>query len=796
MQRRTKSYVPFLTVRRTSIVNALALFVFGFTLFGCTATKFLKEGETFYSGAEIAFDTQGKRVGRKKILERELQEYILPKPNKKFLGMRPGVWFYFIAGTPKKEKGGLRNFIKNKLGKLPVLFTEVTPDRTAKTLNGQLYNEGYFQSMVSYDIKPKKTETKVIYNVILPRPYRLDSINYPTPKDSVYASILKKLRETSLLKEKQRYDLERMQAEQERIEEELENVGFYYFDDRYLIFEADSTVGERKVHVDLKLEKGIPPRAKKIYRINDVNIFSSYTLSVDSSKQSSFSRKIEGYNYIDSAHIFRPQVITRVINLKKGNIFRREDQEFTLSHLMGLGVFKFVNIKFSEVNSDSALLNTDIYLTPLKKKSLRAEVQAVSKSNNFVGPGVAFTFTNRNAFKGAELFELRLNSSYEVQVSGQNAGKPLNAFEIGIESTLTVPRFMSPIRIDYSSREHIPKTVFKFGINLQNRVNFFRLNSFNLSYGYNWLESASKSHELYPVDLTFVQTDKKSPDFNQRLLDNPVLANSFENQFIIGTRYSYTLNTQLTEDITQKFEERNYRPHNFYFNGNIDVAGNLLYAIQRQLTKSGEEQLEIFNSPYSQYVKGDIDFRYYWQFDMHNKLATRLILGAGHAYKNSTTLPYIKQFSIGGSNSIRAFPARSIGPGTYNIRDQVDTLFIDQRGDIKLEGNIEYRFDIVKILKGAVFVDAGNIWLLRQDEEEERPGGTFNGNTFLSQLAVGTGVGLRFDFSFFVLRLDTAFPLRKPYLTEDPWVIDNIDMGSKTWRKENLIFNIAIGYPF
>jgi outer membrane protein assembly factor BamA len=624
---------------------------------------------------------------------------------------------------------------------------------------------------------------------------------YPRPRDSVYASILKSVSESSLLKENQRYDLERMQAEQSRIEEELENVGFYYFDDRYLIFHADSTVGKRKVHLALRLEKDIPQRAKRIYKINNVNIYSSYALSIDSTKKSSFAKDVDGYNFVDSAGNFRPRVITRVINLKRGNVYRREDQQFTLSHLMGLGVFKFVNIKFSEAHKDSALLNADILLTPLKKKSLRAEVQAVSKSNNFVGPGVMFTFTNRNFLKGAELFKLRLNSAYEVQYSSQTESEPLNSFELGLEASLLVPRFIAPIRIDYHSREHIPKTIFKFGISLQNRVGYFRLNSFNLAYGYNWLESAGKSHELYPVDISFVQTDKKSPDFIKFLQDNPVLENSFQDQFIIGTRYSYTLNTQLTENLLQKFEEKKYRTHSFYFNGNIDVAGNLLYLIQRKIGNSGEDTLKIFNSPYSQYVKGDIDFRYFWQFDLHNKLATRLIIGAGYPYGNSVTLPYMKQFSVGGSNSIRAFPARSVGPGTYNVREETneDVQFVDQRGDIKLEGNLEYRFDIIKFLKGAVFLDAGNIWLMKGDALEIDPRnekGVFDVDTFINQLAVGTGLGLRFDFSFFVLRLDVAFPLRKPYLEEDPWVTDDIDFGSKTWRKDNLVFNIAIGYPF
>jgi outer membrane protein insertion porin family len=286
---------------------------------------------------------------------------------------------------------------------------------------------------------------------------------------------------------------------------------------------------------------------------------------------------------------------------------------------------------------------------------------------------------------------------------------------------------------------------------------------------------------------------------------NPVLANSFQDQLIIGTRYSYTVNTQLSEDPLQRFEERKYRTHNFYFNGNVDLAGNFVYLVQNLIGRAAEGQPEIAKSPYSPYIKGDIDLRHYWQFDPRNKLASRIIIGAGYAYKDLTTLPYVKQYSIGGSNSIRAFPARSLGPGTYNVRQYSDSVqFIDQRADIKLEGNIEYRFDIIKMLKGAVFLDGGNIWLLKQvhpDSAGYRDGGSFHANTFLKQLAVGTGLGLRFDFSFFVLRLDIAFPLRKPWLVNDPvdndpWVIDNIDFGSKTWRKENLIFNIAIGYPF
>lgn len=791
--------------RRTDTMRIHRIpFVIGITAFAamllasCTGTKYLKEGEAFYNGAVINFETPQGRIGRKRILESELQTFINPKPNAKLLGSRPGVWLYYIAGTPKKKKGGLRNFLKYKLGDTPVLVSETTPERTATLLQGQLQNEGYFRSTVKSKVITKGKNGKVIYNAILYRPYRLRSIEYPKAKDSVYAAIIESLKNESLLDTGRRYDLGRMQAEQVRIEEEVENYGFYYFDDKYLVFEADSTVGKRKVDLTLKLEDNIPDRAKRIYHLDRINVYPDYILSMDSTVQApADTTLINNYYYIDKKHFFRPEIITDVINLKKGKIYSREAHDFTLSHLMGLGAFKFVNIKFSESpRKDSAMLHADIYLTPLKKKSLRAEVQAVSKSNNFVGPGVAFTLTNRNFLRGAELFQLKLNTSYEVQINRQTSGA-LNSFEMGIESSLTVPRFIAPIHIDYNSRRYLPKTQFKLGYNFQNRLSYFRINSFNAGYGYNWKESISKSHELFLIDLTFLKTDKRSEIFKKLLDENPVLNSSFEDQFILGTRYSYTINTQQSESISQRYEERKYRKHNFYFNGNIDVAGNLLNAVQRVVDKPQKgEEYEIFHLPYSRYVRGDVDVRYYLAMNEHNKIATRLVMGVGYAVGGSSaTMPYIKQFAIGGSNSIRAFPARSIGPGTYDIlaNPSDSTLrFIDQRGDIKLEGNVEYRFDIIKSLKGAMFVDAGNIWLMRADEENRR-GGEFNKDTFLKQLAVGTGAGLRFDFSFFVLRFDVAFPLRRP---AEGWVTKDIDFGSSSWRGDNIVFNIAIGYPF
>ena len=787
------------------ILSSFPPFIFGLAIFllmnGCTAIRMVPDNQVLYTGAEIKLIPE--RIRARKKIKDLLDANILPKPNTKILGMRPGLWFYYKGDSQKK---GLRRFMRNKLGQTPVYMSDIDNDRIAQTLKAHLINNGFFGSEVTSDVTVEGKKGTVTYTARVQRPYRIRDMSFPR-MDTLFTNI-DSVKKDSYIKTRQRYNLERLKAEQERVEEALENLGFFYFDDRHLIFEADSTVGERQVDLILSLEPGVPEKAKGIYRIGEINVFPDYTLSDDTSSAKADTIRLDGFNYIDRHKTYRPETITSVINFRPGKIYRNIDREYTLQHLMSLGSFKFVDIRFQESKEDSLLLNTAIYLTPHLKKSIRGEVQMVSKSNNFVGPGFTLQFTNRNFLGGSEQFQITANTSYEVQVSSK-VPNPLNAFEFGVESGLSIPRIIAPFNIHYPSRRYLPTTEISLGFRVQQRIGFFRLNSFNLSAGYTWRENTLKTHELYPVDISYVQLGGRSSEFENLLRRNRYLARSFENQFIIGSRYSYTLNTQLNEERQSEFSEQEFDRSHFYFNGKVDVAGNLMNLLQSTFDKGKEEDsTKIFGAPYSQFVRGEIDVRYYYSFDKKNKLATRLVLGTGYAYRNSTTMPYIKQFSIGGSNSIRAFPARTIGPGTFNINNeppptgspengpgQNTRFFIDQRADMKLEGNAEFRFDIVSFLKGALFVDAGNIWLIRDDRD--RPGGTFRKNEFLKELAVGTGFGLRMDFNFFVLRFDLAFPLRKPWYPEkERWVVDEIDFTDPSWRSDNLILNIAIGYPF
>jgi outer membrane protein insertion porin family len=668
-------------------------------------------------------------------------------------------------------------------------------------LRGTLKNNGFFQAEVKSKQVIKNKKGKILYTAFIHTPYRIHKVTYPE-LDTLFANI-DSVKKESYIEKGQRYNLERLQAEQERIEEALEDKGFYFFDDRYLIFEADSTVGDRKVDLLLMLEPGVPKKSIRVYKLGQISIFPNYSLQRDSIIRASDTLFINGYNYIDRLKMFKAKVITKVINLKPGNIYRSEDREYTLSHLMSMGSFKFVDIQFEEVENDSSTLNTNIFLTPYLKKSIRADLQATSKSNNFVGPGMTVKYTDRNVFKGSERFDVTANAGYEVQIS-RKLPQPLNAFELGIETALSFPRFLTPFNIYYPTRKFLPTTDIKLGFQLQQRINFFRLNSFNLGYGYTWRENTLKNHELYPVDINYMRVGDKSPEFEEVIGRNRYLAQSLENQFIMGARYTYTLNTQVNQERMEKYREQKFERSHFYFNAKVESAGNLVHLLMGGGFKNEADTTDfnkIFGSAYSQFVRGEGDFRYYFQVSKKNKIATRLAFGSGYAYGNSVTLPYIRQFAVGGSTSIRAFPARAVGPGTYDVRTDTTAQgeerirFLDQRGDIKLETNAEFRFDIFNVLKGAVFADAGNIWLWRNDPA--RPGGQFNRSRFLKELAVGTGIGLRADFNFFVLRFDLAFPIRKPWLADNErWVFNKIDFGSSTWRSENLILNIAIGYPF
>ncbi|MBC7616662.1 MAG: BamA/TamA family outer membrane protein, partial [Pedobacter sp.] len=409
---------------------------------------------------------------------------------------------------------------------------------------------------------------------------------------------------------------------------------------------------------------------------------------------------------------------------------------------------------------------------------LSFSVTGTNKSNNFVGSEVKITHTTRNLFRGAEILDVSASGGFETQYSGQSKG--INSYSFTAEGKLTFPQFIVPFYKPKSTTAFIPKTVASLSYQLLSRDTVYKLNSFKAEFGYNWKENLYKEHNLNPISINLVRPTKRdSADLAKLYNKIPGLENTLQEQFIIGSNYNFTYTNQMEES----------RRNNTYFYASLETAGNLWGAF---VNKDGNGKRDLFNIPLTQFIRLETDLRNYHKVNRNLIWANRFNFGYGYAYGNSTSLPFVRQFFAGGSNDIRAFRARSLGPGSYKVG--ANQPFADQAGDIKLLLNSELRFKIAGVLNGAVFVDAGNIWLRKEDE---RIGSGFQFRNALNELAVGTGAGLRMDATIFVIRLDGAFPIRKPYLPNGQrWVLNEVDFGNKTWRKENFILNIGIGYPF
>ena len=748
---------------------------------GCQTVKYLPPGEDLYVDGSIKIESKDV-LKNKKQLKTELAKLARPKPNERILWTRPKLWFYNMGTASPTNK--LKQWLKKKWGEAPVFLSNEHPNENANLMVSRLSSLGYFDSQVTYKIETSKRKATIVYTAIVNRPYVISNIKYPEPVDSLRFTI-KSTAEKSLLKAGMVYNLDILKDERIRIDQALKNSGYYFFTPDYLLFKADSNSTEKTIDLELTVKTDAPEKAKVSYRLNQIFIHPSYSLNNDSVAINAVDTiEIDGYHYLNTDSAFHPSTVIRSIFLKKGDEYSRTNHNLTISRLMGMGVFKFANIKFIDtILNHKGLLDVWIYLTPMQKKSLQVQVETITKSNNFTGPALTLSYKNRNLLKGAELFIFNIDGSFETQLTGPKKG--LNSFEFGVNTQLFVPKFISLISIRNRSSRFVPKTKFDLGFRSLHRAEYFDMSSMNFAYGYVWKRDAQQEFQFEPISINFSKLMKTTDAFEKLLQQNTFLRKSFEQQFIVGSKFSYTYNSVIGE------QKRNQ----YYFNLILDFSGNKTYVIQYLVSRQ-EAPFKLFGYEYSQYSKVTTDTRYYLTMDKDNKIATRLILGAGVPYGNSMNMPYIKQFFSGGSNSIRAFLPRTIGPGSYKRSDSSSTqVFLDQSGDLKLEGNIEYRFTIISVLKGAVFLDAGNVWLARKNEA--LPGGEFKPTEFISQLAVGSGFGLRVDVSFFVLRLDLGIPLRKPYLpSNDRWVADDIQFGSPTWRKNNLVWNIAIGYPF
>lgn len=759
----------------------------------CSNTKFLKDGQMLYTGAEVKIENDSLSKKEKNELKSALEESLTPKPNSTFLGLRPKLYAYNTTKEPKKEKG-IKYWLKYKFGEEPVLLGDVDREFNKDIIINYSENKGYFNAKAKYDTVSKNKKAQVIYTLNPGARYLISNVNFP--KDSTLInSEIQNLKEKTLLKAGNPFDLDVIKNERQRIDNELKDKGFYYFSPDNIIVQADSTVTkDPKVELIVKLKDNTPKLATEQFTIDKVVVFPNYNLR--DAKKGKYNipmnpDSLKGYEYnniyvVDPDKKFKPRIFDRALYFNQGDIYNRKDHNLSLNRLISLGVFKFVKNEF--VVSDSLNHKFDAYyvLTPKELQSLRLEALGRTNSANYAGSELNLNWTQRNFFRGAEQFKASVYGAFDVQMGGPADAE--NIFRAGTNVQLSIPRIVAPFRFS-SSSAFVPRTNIQLGYEFQNRTTLYTLNTFNASFGYQWKENVRKEHELKVIDISLIDPANVTQKYMDKFPQNPYLERVVEQQLIFGPTYSYTYSTTMLP-----------RKNTFYYKGMLDLAGNITGLITGANAKEGKEKT-IFGVPFSQYAKIENDVRFYHKFNEKTSFASRLIAGIAIPYGNSEHIPFSRQFFVGGSNSIRAFRARTLGPGSYDPRPQRAEGFVfDQSGDVKLELNAEYRANLYKFLNVAAFVDAGNIWLINDEFDQKgvntRPGGKFS-KEFLSEIAVGAGIGLRLDFSILVLRLDLAMPLRVPYYEKgDRWTFDRINFGDSSWRKDNLILNIAIGYPF
>lgn len=764
------------------------LFASGFAALSlsCNNTRFLKEGQMLYTGGEVKIKNDSLSKKERKELKTALEANLTPKPNSTFLGMRPKLYFYNIAKEPKKEKG-FNYWLKYKMGEKPVLLGDVDREFNKNIIENYSENKGYFNARATYDTVSKNKRAQVIYTLRPSSRYLISNVKFQKDSSSVNKEI-QDLSAKTFLKNGNPFDLDVIKNERERIDNGLKERGFYYFHPDNIIIQADSTISKNhKVELNVKLKDDTPDLSTQQFSINNVIVFPTYNIQdvrAGKYKIPMNTDSLAQYAYkdiyvIDPQHKFKPKIFDRALYFKKGDLYNRTNHNLTLNRLISLGVFKFVKNEF--IVSDSLQHKFDAYylLTPREIQSLRLEALGRTNSANYAGSELNLNWTHRNFFRGAEQFKAAIYGAFDFQMGGPENAK--NLFRAGTNVQLSIPRIVAPFRFN-SSSAFVPRTNITLGYEFQNRTEYYTLNTFTGSFGYVWKENARKEHDLKIFDVTYVSPANITALYDSISAKSDAMRRVVQKQLIFGPTYSYTYtNTMLS------------KPTTIYYKGTLDLAGNITGLVTGANVKKDKEKT-IFGVPFSQYAKIENDFRLYHKFTEKTSLATRFIAGLAYPYGNSEHIPFSKQFFSGGSNSVRAFRARTLGPGSFDPRTIEQGYYFDQSGDVKLELNAEYRANLYKFLNVAVFADAGNVWLINEDPD--RPGAKFS-KEFLSEIAVGAGVGLRLDFSILILRLDLAMPLRVPYYEKnDRWTFDKINFGDSNWRKDNLILNIAIGYPF
>lgn len=741
------------------------------------------------------------KVSSKKIDVDELSGYLQQTPNSKLFGLfRTNIALYNWGTKGKDTK--FRKWLRNKAGSAPVILDTALSESAMKQMRLYLNNVGYFNSIVYDSVVTKKKKAKAYYVIKPSKPYTIRNLTYSIADRQVAAYVYKDT-SGSLVKKGEIYNSYTLDEERTRIMNHLQNNGYYRFSTGYIVYHVDSLLNSHQMDISIEITSPVIPSIEtfgtfvetphKRYRINSIYFYTNYDpLQSDTVKHDTLVR-----NYLDSPddtthnnYYFlytgklkmKPRTLVQSTFIKPGIYYSTDIVNKTYMNLGRLPIFRYKNIQFNEtadISQDNQdLLDCKIYLAREPLQSISLSPVGTNSAGAFGVEGNVI-YQNRNIFRGAQLFAINLNASAQTQgTTGTDPGKSIfNTIELGANVSLTFPQFLIPVKQETVPKRFKPRTSISIGYSFQRQDDYNRHIS-NATFGYTWNQTERLTHTLNPVEVSFVKVfpDSAFLAWLNSLTDESLI-NQYTDHMVAGLRYTITYNSQ----------DRSMVRDFFYIRSNIQTGGNLFYAYNSIFggPKIGSSYTA-FGVPYSQFVRPDLDVRYYNLRSAGTMMVYRFYGGIGIPYGNSNSLPFEKSFFAGGANDIRGWKMGYLGPGSY-YNDTVSGTY-RQIGDIQLQANIEYRFPVYSILKGAVFMDMGNIWLLQPSPDF--PGGEFRLNTFIPQIAINVGLGIRLDFDYFVVRLDPAIKIRDPhYVRGDRWYFDKIQLGDVIW-------NFGIGYPF
>ena len=755
------------------------------SLASCSATKFVPDGSYLLDEVKIHTDN-------KEIKPSDMRLYVRQNPNSKwFSTIKTQLYVYNWSGRDSTK--WFNRFLR-KIGDAPVIYNESDAIRSQEEIAKAVQNLGYMGASVKRTTKTKKKKLKLFYEITSGKPYIVRTLKYDI-SDKKIAEYLRNDSTQSMLREGMLFDVNVLDAERQRITDYLLCNGYYKFNKDYITYTADTARNTHQVDLTLhllpyKTYVGDTPKEHFQYKINKINFITDYDVLQSSALSSIEINDSLHYNgfpiyYKDKLYL-RPKVLVDNLRFASGDLYDERNVQKTYTYFGRLSALKYTNIRFFETqNGDSTQLNCYVMLTKSKHKSISFELEGTNSAGD-LGAAASVSFQHRNLFRGSETFMVKFRGAYEA-ISGLQPGyKNHNYTEYGVETSINFPNFLFPFLTSDFKRRIKATTEFGLQYNYQLRPEFSRTIA-SASWSQKWIQKQKIQHRIDLLDISYLYLPWISSQFQEDYInkdkDNYILKYNYENRLIVRMGYNYSYNSAGGALVNNTITTNSYS-----IRAGFESAGNILYGISKMINmrKNKDGEYAILGIPYAQYLKGDFDFAKNIIIDHRNSLAFHAGIGIAVPYGNAKVVPFEKRYFSGGANSVRGWSVRNLGPGSF----AGDGNFMNQSGDIKLDASIEYRTRLFWKFRGAAFIDAGNIWTIR--EYENQPGGVFEFDKFYKQIAVAYGLGLRLDLDFFVLRFDGGMKAINPKYKKAK---ERYPIIHPRFSRD-FAFHFAVGYPF